>query len=93
MASGTSATPSMGKRWLAPIWRPSGSSIFSRRRPRAGTQLAIPRIVRPAALWAEQVFAALGDGGVVNMPLGKTFFATSFWMVNDRFGVALMVQG
>jgi PhnB protein len=40
---------------------------------------------------AERVFAALGDGGVVSMPLGKTFFAKSFGMVNDRFGVAWMV--
>jgi PhnB protein len=44
---------------------------------------------------AARVFAALADGGSVNMPLGKTFFASSFGMVNDRFGVAwmVMVQG
>jgi PhnB protein len=40
---------------------------------------------------AARVFAALGDGGAVNMPLGKTFFASSFGMVNDRFGVSWMV--
>jgi PhnB protein len=40
---------------------------------------------------AARVFAALGDGGAVTMPLGKTFFATSFGMVNDRFGVGWMV--
>jgi PhnB protein len=40
---------------------------------------------------AKQVFAALGDGGVVTMPLMKTFFASSFGMVNDRFGVPWMV--
>ena len=40
---------------------------------------------------AERLFAALGDGGVVNMPLGKTFYASSFRMVNDRFGVPWMV--
>jgi PhnB protein len=44
---------------------------------------------------AARVFAALGDGGVVTMPLGKTFFASSFGMLTDRFGVGwmVMVQG
>ena len=44
---------------------------------------------------AARVFAALGDGGMVNMPLAKTFFASSFGMVADRFGVnwMVMVQG
>ena len=40
---------------------------------------------------AERVFKALGDGGQVQMPLGKTFFASSFGMVADRFGVSWMV--
>jgi len=40
---------------------------------------------------AARVFAALADGGAVNMPLDKTFFASSFGMVNDRFGVSWMV--
>jgi len=40
---------------------------------------------------AERVFAALGDGGQVTMPLGKTFFASSFGMLSDRFGVGWMV--
>jgi PhnB protein len=40
---------------------------------------------------AARVFGALGDGGVVSMPVGKTFFASSFGMVTDRFGVSWMV--
>ena len=40
---------------------------------------------------AERLFAALGDGGQVHMPLGKTFFAKTFGMVADRFGVVWMV--
>jgi PhnB protein len=40
---------------------------------------------------AEKVFKALSDGGKVTMPLGKTFFASSFGMVDDRFGVPWMV--
>jgi PhnB protein len=40
---------------------------------------------------ADRVFAALGEGGKVQMPLGKTFFAKRFGMVADRFGVGWMV--
>jgi PhnB protein len=40
---------------------------------------------------ADRMFAALGEGGKVQMPLGKTFFAKRFGMVADRFGVGWMV--
>jgi PhnB protein len=40
---------------------------------------------------AERLFAALGDGGQVQMPLTKTFFASAFGMVADRFGVSWMI--
>jgi len=40
---------------------------------------------------ADRLFAALSEGGKVAMPLGKTFFASKFGMVNDRFGVMWMV--
>jgi PhnB protein len=40
---------------------------------------------------AERAFAALGDGGQVEMPLGKTFFSSKFGMVTDHFGVLWMV--
>jgi PhnB protein len=40
---------------------------------------------------AERIFAALGDGGRVQMPMAKTFFASRFGMVADRFGVSWMV--
>jgi len=40
---------------------------------------------------AERSFAALGDGGQVQMPMTKTFFASRFGMVTDRFGVLWMV--
>jgi PhnB protein len=40
---------------------------------------------------AERLFAALGDGGEVRMPLAKTFFSPSFGMIADRFGVTWMV--
>ncbi len=40
---------------------------------------------------AEQRFAALADGGKVQMPLSRTFFSPKFGMVSDRFGVKWMV--
>ena len=40
---------------------------------------------------AERLFAALADGGQVEMPLSKTFWSPCFGMVTDRFGVAWMV--
>jgi PhnB protein len=40
---------------------------------------------------AEKLFAALSDGGQVQMPLGKTFFSPCFGMVADKFGVSWMV--
>ena len=40
---------------------------------------------------AERLFAALANGGKVQMPIGKTFFASRFGMVADKFGVPWMV--
>src|SRR5258706_7689900 len=40
---------------------------------------------------AERLFAALGEGGQVQMPMNKTFFSSRFGMVADRFGVSWMV--
>ena len=40
---------------------------------------------------AQRLYAALGEGGQVQMPLAKTFFSPSFGMVADRFGVSWMV--
>ena len=40
---------------------------------------------------AERRFAALADGGQVQMPLTKTFFSEAFGMVADKFGVGWMV--
>lgn len=40
---------------------------------------------------ARRVFAALGAGGQVRMPLGKTFWSPCFGMLEDRFGVGWMI--
>ncbi len=40
---------------------------------------------------AVRAFNALSQGGQVMMPLGKTFFSSSFGMLTDKFGVGWMV--
>jgi len=40
---------------------------------------------------AKRKFGALAEGGQVRQPLTKTFFASSFGMVADRFGITWMV--
>lgn len=40
---------------------------------------------------AKKLFNNLAEGGQVTMPLNKTFFASSFGMLNDKFGVSWMV--
>jgi len=45
----------------------------------------------PGEAEAERLFAALGEGGQVQMPLTKTFFSPRFGMVADRFGVSWMI--
>jgi PhnB protein len=40
---------------------------------------------------ANRLFHALGEGGQVQMPIGKTFFSPRFGIVADRFGVSWMI--
>ena len=40
---------------------------------------------------AEKLFTAVGNGGQVLQPLTKTFFASKFVMVADKFGIMWMV--
>ena len=41
---------------------------------------------------ADRVFAALAEGGQVQMPPSKTFWSPRFGMLSDRFGVGWMVS-
>lgn len=45
----------------------------------------------PTDAEAKRVFEAISEGGQVSMPLGKTFFASSFGVASDKFGVGWMV--
>jgi PhnB protein len=49
-------------------------------------------IALPNEAEVDRVFAALGEGGQVQMPLAKTFWTPRFGMVVDRFGVSWMVS-
>ncbi len=40
---------------------------------------------------AKRLFARLGEGGKVQMPLAKTFYSPCFGMVTDRFGLLWMI--
>lgn len=48
-------------------------------------------LTMPSEADAGRVFAALSDGGEVQMALTKTFWSPCFGMVTDRFGVGWMV--
>lgn len=42
---------------------------------------------------AERTFAALADGGQVQMPMAEAFWAERFGMVTDRYGVPWGING
>jgi PhnB protein len=45
----------------------------------------------PNAAEADRLFAALSQGGQVQMPLTTTFFSPRFGMAADKFGVSWMI--
>ncbi|MGB7761776.1 MAG: VOC family protein [Bryobacteraceae bacterium] len=40
----------------------------------------------------DALFSALGDDGSITMPLQETFWATSFGMLTDRFGIRWLLN-
>ena len=46
----------------------------------------------PSEADANRSFDALADGGIVQMPLTKTFWSPCYGIVTDRFGVGWMVM-
>jgi PhnB protein len=49
-------------------------------------------ITVPDEARAEELFAALAEGGQVQMPLARTFWSPRFGMATDRFGVGWMIN-
>jgi PhnB protein len=46
----------------------------------------------PGAGDTDPLFAALADGGKVDMPLGRTFWSPRFGILTDRYGVQWMIS-
>jgi len=46
----------------------------------------------PSAVEVENAFAALSEGGNVNMALAKTFWSPLYGMLIDRFGISWMLS-
>jgi PhnB protein len=46
----------------------------------------------PDARETKRVFDALAEDGIVQMPLGETFFSPAFGMCIDRFGTPWMIM-
>ncbi len=61
--------------------------------PYQGITGVMMALVFPTAAEGQRVFAALGEGGSVGMPMGETFWAEQFGMVTDRFGVPWGISG
>ena len=59
----------------------------------AGVHGVMLALTYPTAGEARAIFAALAEGGTVNMPLAETFWADTFGMVIDRFGTPWGVNG
>jgi len=55
----------------------------------AGFSLAV-RVESPEK--AERFFAGLSDGGQIQIPLLKTFFAERYGIVVDRFGISWKIM-
>lgn len=67
---------------MASDGRATGSPVFQ------GFSLSLSV---PTDAEAQRLFSALSEDGKVQMPLAKTFYASSFGMVADRFGVGWMI--
>ncbi|WP_237884432.1 VOC family protein [Pseudomonas sp. PGPR40] len=61
-------------------------------RPTAGMSGCSVSLNVDSVTEAEQVFAALAEGGNIQMPLEATFWAARFGMLVDQFGVSWMVN-
>jgi PhnB protein len=59
--------------------------------PQTGMQACSLALSADSNAQAERIFAALSQGGTVEMPLAPSFFAERFGMVVDQFGASWMI--
>jgi len=60
--------------------------------PYHGMQGVSIMLSTPTDAETQRIFDALARGGRIIMPLGQTFWASSFGMVTDQFGAPWMVM-
>lgn len=76
---------------------PGGAMLFAGDVPPGvpfnGIQGAMLALEYDSVAQAEAAFAALAEGGQVTMALAPAFWARTFGMLTDRFGVAWAVNG
>jgi PhnB protein len=58
----------------------------------AGFRIALNMEAMDAPNTAKTWFEALAAGGSIDMPLQKTFWASAFGMLTDRFGIPWMIN-
>src|SRR3954453_17518104 len=76
-----------------PKWAPSryaGSKGLARSGSRC-KHLQPPVLSYLLEVISDPLFNVLGEGGQVQMPMGRTYFSPRFGMVADRFGVSWMI--
>jgi PhnB protein len=90
----TMCAPGSGEKVMHASFRIGSSMVFASdgrctdQRKFEGFSLSL---AAPSVADAERMFAALSESGRVEMPLMTTFFAKTFGMVADKFGVFWMV--
>jgi PhnB protein len=89
-----SCAPGMGEKVMHLSFRVGDTTILAsdgRCEGKPSFQGFALAVTVPDVARAEQAFAALADGGQVQMPMTQTFFSPRFGMVADRFGVSWMI--
>lgn len=75
-------------------WRVGGSTLMASDGCHVGQTFGgfSLSLAVPTEAEADRAFAALADGGQVQMPLSKTFWSPRFGMLIDRFGLGWMIS-
>ena len=76
---------------------PGGGTLFAGdcpgNMPYEGIKGVSMTVEYPTVAEAQQVFAALSEGGQITMPMQGAFWAKAWGMLVDRFGLAWIVNG
>ena len=88
------APPEMGEKIMHSAFRIGETTLMASDgmgQQKAGFNGVTLSIEVPDDAEAQRLFAALGEGGSVQMPLAKTFWTSSWGLLTDKFGVPWMV--